>query len=211
MAYEVPHDSRSPHDGPTTIRQSAELFGKVASYPPEELIKAHGFAAVKAAIDLADQERIEATGEGYDGFYKELVEYGYRDTAAAIEDLAPGKSVEDRVESLRDPRTMVALGRLADRSEVSMQGVLTNDSNYGNRLKVDTDPDGRQYLRMIEESHAAEAETNRRSGCPFAAMSADMMPSMPYVKFAQWAGEVMIRIDQLDFEMRAARLKQQIA
>lgn len=205
MAYKLPTNSRSPDDGPTTIKESSRIFGEVAAQKPDELIEKYGFQAVKAAIQGANQQRIEIEGEGYNDFYPELVEYGYRDTAKAIEKLIPGRPVEERIEALNDHRTLMALGILASRSETSMQSVLDNDSSYGDRLVAETDREGKPYLRMIEEYGRKSAETNRQSGCPFAALNGDKLPSMPYVQFAKWAGEVSIRLRQLEYDNRQAR------
>lgn len=202
MAYELPTNSRSPDDGPTTIRQSAEIFGQVAAMDPAELIAQHGFVAVKAAIAEANQQRVESQGQGYHDFYVELVDYGYRDTAKAIEGLIPGRPVAERLEALRDHRTLMALGMLANRSETSMQSALTNDRPYGERLVVVRDPQDKPYLRMIEEGRRSAAEVNQRSGCPFAALNGDKLPALPYVQFATWAGEMSIRLDQYGYDKR---------
>lgn len=175
---------------------------------PEQLIDQDGFKAVQSAIDQADAERIEATGQGYDPFFKELVEFGARDTGRAIEDLLPGRPIEERVEAIKDHRTLMALGLLASRNEEEMQNVLVNASDWGAQLKVETDRQGKPYLRMSEYAYDSPrvAEIKKRTtGCPFAALNGDKLPSLPYVQFATWAGEVMIRLDRLDYENRRAR------
>lgn len=205
MAYEVPTNSRSPHDGPTTIRESSKIFGEVAAKPPQELIDKYGFQTIGAAIQEANQQRIEIEGEGYDEFYKDLVNYGYRDISKAIEDLIPGHTIEERLEAVRDHRTLMALGILAARSESSMHSALENDQPYGDRLVVERDRDDKPYLRMIEDQDRRSAEINRRSGCPFAALNSDKLPSLPYIQFAVWAGEVNIRLRQREYDIRHAR------
>lgn len=208
MVYEVPSISRSPHDGPTTIRESADIFGRVASTSPKELIDKHGFQALPVAIDQAVAERIDETGVGYHPFYHNLVEYGARDTGRAVENLLPSRPIEERVESLRDHRTLMALGMMASRSEESMQNVIANDSDYlGARLKVVTDQEGKSYLSLLDESRFTPSmvEANKRTGCPFAVLNGDRLPSLPYVRFATWAGELMMRLDQLEYETRKNR------
>lgn len=202
MAYELPTNSRSPDDGPTTIRQSSEIFGKVARMNPEELIRQHGFAAVRSAIAEASRQRVETEGQGYHDFYTELVDYGYRDTATAVERLIPGRPVAERIEALRDHRTLMALGMLANRTEESMQAAMTNHQPYGDRLVVVRDRQDKPYLRMIEDGIRSVAKVNQRSGCPFAALNGDKLPSLPYVQFATWAGEMSIRLDQYGYDKR---------
>lgn len=202
MAYELPTNSRSPDDGPTTIATSAEIFGKVAAQSPEELIDEHRFGAIKAAIDNANSQRVETTGEEYDPFYVELVRYGIRDTGTAIDNLALGKSVDERLEAVRDRRSMLALGMLANRSEDQMQSALSNDRNYGSRLVTREDSTGKTYLEFLEDDLKSREAEGKVTGCPFAALNADQLPSPAYVRFATWSAEMMIRLERLEFETK---------
>ena len=205
MSYELLPNSESPDDGPTTIRESARLFGKISSLEPRELIDRYRFDTRESAITLADQERIETDGEGYKEYYKELARHGMRDIEKAVDMLALGGSVEQRLEAVRDHRTMMALGSLASRSEIHMVSMLENTSGRGGRIEVQTDSKDKQYLRLIEEYQIGRAKEYVRSGCPFAAMNETDLPSPQYIKFALWAAENSFRLNELDAENRRRR------
>lgn len=205
MPYELPSNSRSPHDGPTTIAESKAIFSAISARDPEELVKAYRFKSLNSAIALAQEARIESHGEPYDDFYVDLVKEGYEDTRRGTDVLdMRGKTLHERIETVHDPRTILALGQLAMRSEESMDGVLANNSSHGDRLKAVTDSDGREYLRMIQNDNPHE-KPGERTGCPFAVIGKNSMPSKPYVNFARWSSELAIRLYQLEYEVRQER------
>lgn len=212
MVYESSSSSKSPDDGPTTLRRSARAFDAVSSVNVEELpdiVEEHRSRSIDHIIDTRIGD--------YDDFYKLLVAEGHADIKSVIEQhllrAAGSASVdidtrfERQLAFVNHPKTTLSLGVLAARNESFMDSIIaisrSAPKSYDPHLKYVDDNDTGPHLIARNMSFRPEPGV----GCPFASPESDAMPTLPFRRFAQFASRLIILEEMARREGVVPRLK----